>query len=103
MTSHGVVLKVGDIVTFSFDAFSRISGPRYPKLERIRKDISWEDVLRSHFLDSKISGTSYIFIYLRILNTTKEPTQYQLEGISFEKVTFATFSRMLREVRILIH
>ena len=55
MNVHGVPPQEGDIVTFSFDTFSRKAVPLQPKLERIRKDMSWEDVLRSHFLDSKAS------------------------------------------------
>lgn len=40
--------KVGDVVTFEYDSFSRSSSssiPIAPKISRIRTDLSWESVL----------------------------------------------------------
>jgi len=60
MYAEGIVPKEGDVVTFSFDSFTRKSVPLYPKLERIRKDMAWEDVLRTHFFDSKTKEGEYL-------------------------------------------
>lgn len=40
--------KVGDVVTFEYDSFSRSSSssiPIAPKISRIRTDLSWESIL----------------------------------------------------------
>jgi hypothetical protein len=38
-------LKFGDVVTFAYDHFSRTSILVNPKIVRVRRDVSWEDVL----------------------------------------------------------
>lgn len=38
-------LKPGDIVTFTFDSYSRRAAPVDPKITHKREDISWEDIL----------------------------------------------------------
>jgi len=40
--------KRGDIVTFSYKAFSRRATPVDPKVVRVRNDLLWEEVLREH-------------------------------------------------------
>jgi hypothetical protein len=42
--------KMGDIVTFEHEIFSRREIPTTPKIVRIRKDVNWEDVVRDHVL-----------------------------------------------------
>jgi hypothetical protein len=44
---HGLHPKVGDIVTFSYEDFSRKASPVSPNIYRIRTDISWKDVVRN--------------------------------------------------------
>ena len=39
-------LATGDVVTFTYEYFSQRSLPTAPKIQRKRKDLSWEDVLR---------------------------------------------------------
>lgn len=46
--SSNVTPREGDIVTFSFESYSRREIPVNPFVSRIRKDISWRDVLREH-------------------------------------------------------
>lgn len=40
--------KKGDIVTFEFETASRREIPTNPTITRIRKDVSWDDVVRDH-------------------------------------------------------
>lgn len=37
--------KIGDVITFTYDNYSRRAAPINPKLQRIRFDISWEQIL----------------------------------------------------------
>lgn len=41
-----IEVQIGDIVTFEFDHFSRREAPTNPRVVRIRKDISWQDIVR---------------------------------------------------------
>lgn len=41
-------LVMGDIVTFAYDNYSSRSLPIYPKIIRVRKDLTWKDVLREN-------------------------------------------------------
>jgi hypothetical protein len=43
----GLRPKVGDIVTFSYEDFSRKASPVNPNIYRIRADVSWKDVVRN--------------------------------------------------------
>jgi hypothetical protein len=45
--------KVGEIVTFSYEVGARRSQPSDLKVYRIRKDISWDDVLRNFSSENK--------------------------------------------------
>lgn len=45
-------VQVGDIVSFSYDSFSRRSIPINVKIFRIRKDLEWEQVIESYRKDS---------------------------------------------------
>lgn len=38
--------KQGDIVSFTYDNYSRTATPLNPKVYRIRSDLSWKHVLR---------------------------------------------------------
>lgn len=39
------VVKVGEIVTFTYETSSRRSVPTNPKITRVRSDVSWDDVV----------------------------------------------------------
>jgi hypothetical protein len=43
----------GDIVTFSYEISTRKELPVNPEIQKIRTDISWEDVLASHTNEEK--------------------------------------------------
>lgn len=43
----GVSPKRGDVVTFSYDDYSRRAVPVNPKIYRIRDDISWDTVVEN--------------------------------------------------------
>jgi hypothetical protein len=47
--------KVGDIVTFSYEAYSVNSIPTNPAIIRIRSDLSWESIVREHRESSRQS------------------------------------------------
>lgn len=39
---------VGQIVTFSFESHSRREVPVNPKIQRIRNDVTWEELINTH-------------------------------------------------------
>lgn len=41
-------LRKGNVVSFSFENYTRNSAPVNPKVYRIREDISWEEVISNH-------------------------------------------------------
>ena len=43
-----IPLKRGDIVTFTYDNYSRYAIPIRPKVSRVRKDLAWEEVVAAH-------------------------------------------------------
>lgn len=47
--NHGT--QSGDIVTFTFQNFSRTSLPVDPKVVRVRSDVAWDDVTYSYILE----------------------------------------------------
>lgn len=52
---------VGDIVSFTYENFTRSSIPIKPKIFRIRKDVNWKDIILAHHQDEKYkSMTIYI-------------------------------------------
>ena len=51
--------KRGDVVTFSYKAFSRRATPVDPKVLRVRLDLNWEDVLREHVREQALNGSPY--------------------------------------------
>lgn len=59
--------KLGDVVTFEYESFSRSEIPKNPKICRIRKDVEWEDILRNYARDSAqakdLNGT-FLLVYL---------------------------------------
>ena len=50
--------KKGDIISFSFQNFSKNEVPVDPQLYRIREDLTWKDVVQN-FLD-QVSQPNYI-------------------------------------------
>jgi hypothetical protein len=56
---HGSIpISIGDIVTFSFDNQRRQDLPVCPKIERIRTDLLWDDVVSSFAQEKQyINGT----------------------------------------------
>eukprot|EP00026_Physarum_polycephalum_P001348 Phypoly_transcript_01349.p1 GENE.Phypoly_transcript_01349~~Phypoly_transcript_01349.p1 ORF type:complete len:1107 (+),score=164.22 Phypoly_transcript_01349:191-3322(+) len=44
--------KPGDVVTFTYENYSRRAAPIKPKLQRIRGDISWEEVLSEYEMET---------------------------------------------------
>jgi signal peptidase I len=57
MSDDGPKPKKGDVVTFEFDYGPRTVGPANPKINRIRKDVSWEEVLRDYERDAQLNGS----------------------------------------------
>lgn len=53
---EGERLKKGDVVTFSYKSYSSNSIPVDPKVIRIRKDLEWRDVMRSHAQELTMNG-----------------------------------------------
>jgi len=43
--NYGLKPKIGNVVTFTYENFSRRSIPVSPKIDRIRTDVSWEQVI----------------------------------------------------------
>lgn len=41
-------LKIGDIVTFTYEYHSRVDVPVNPQIMRVRQDLTWRDVLRDN-------------------------------------------------------
>lgn len=65
--SEELEVDEGDIVSFSFETFSRNSTPVKPFIFRVRIDLSWEDVIKS-FADEAahqqfLNGTFFIASY----------------------------------------
>lgn len=52
-----VTVKPGDIVSFSYDQYSRRSEPVNPVVFRIRSDMDWNQVLHSHVYDLPLVQT----------------------------------------------
>ena len=50
--------KKGDVVTFEFDYGTRTVTPANPQINRIRKDLSWEEVQRNYERESQLNGIS---------------------------------------------
>lgn len=49
---EGVHPKIGDVVTFSYDSLApKTESPVNPIFQRIRYDVTWEDILQQHILD----------------------------------------------------
>ena len=49
---EGLEIKKGDVVTFAYDQYSTQTIPLNPSILRVRKDISWEDVMHEHERDN---------------------------------------------------
>eukprot|EP00026_Physarum_polycephalum_P002403 Phypoly_transcript_02409.p1 GENE.Phypoly_transcript_02409~~Phypoly_transcript_02409.p1 ORF type:complete len:900 (+),score=140.14 Phypoly_transcript_02409:101-2800(+) len=64
--------KRGDIVTFSFDNYSRGLVPISPKVFRIRTDITWEDVLQNDVGEKLLLNDTS----LRALSYANKPAGY---------------------------
>jgi hypothetical protein len=66
--------KKGDVVTFSFESFSRSPIPVRPKIFRIRTDVLWEDIVRTDIKDSSKarSGTNHKKTKIKKCNEKRE-------------------------------
>ena len=42
----------GDVVTFSFQNYAKFVAPVNPTIEKIRTDLSWDDVVMNHFIET---------------------------------------------------
>lgn len=62
MVTH---LRVGDVVTFSFDLSSRRNIPVSPKILRIREDLEWDEVVLSSAASEgrHLSGILFYLFY----------------------------------------
>lgn len=56
----GTSPKRGDIVSFSYDNFSKSSIPVNPQIYRIRTDITWEDIINNDSNNSQLNGIYFI-------------------------------------------
>lgn len=65
--------KRGDIVTFSYDNYSRLSLPVHPILQRVRSDLSWDHILSQHEKEGREG----------------EEERSKLEAVSHRMVTFS--------------
>jgi len=60
-------VRRGDIVSFSFDNFSKSSIPVNPQVYRIRADVTWEDVINNESGDPQLNGIIIIQCYYSLL------------------------------------
>lgn len=64
--------KLGDIVTFAYENYTRKAVPVEPKVYQIRRDLSWKDVIfsykqqlhKSQHLNGKLTSFYYLFAIL---------------------------------------
>ena len=72
MPHHNVhlpaLVKEGEVVTFSYEISARRELPVNPIVSKIRRDVTWEDVLKSHFIDLKMKQLSAGLLIVK-LNT----------------------------------
>jgi hypothetical protein len=45
--------RIGEVVTFSYETMARRDVPTNPRIYRIRKDLSWEDVVANYLREGK--------------------------------------------------
>lgn len=55
--------KLGDIVTFSFEAKTRREIPTNPKIFRIRTDLVWNDVVNGYLRENYLNSMPFYFIF----------------------------------------
>jgi hypothetical protein len=48
-----IAVKKGDVVTFSYDNYSRHAVPVNAKINRIRCDVSWEEIVENYERDQQ--------------------------------------------------
>jgi hypothetical protein len=53
-------LRVGDVVSFSYERNPKTDMPYNPKIVRIRTDLVWEDVIQSSHNDKRLGITNSI-------------------------------------------
>ena len=56
-----VITKSGDVVSFTFDDFSKKSAPTNPMVYRIRTDITWENILATEEEIAPVRGMLFYF------------------------------------------
>eukprot|EP00026_Physarum_polycephalum_P002670 Phypoly_transcript_02678.p1 GENE.Phypoly_transcript_02678~~Phypoly_transcript_02678.p1 ORF type:complete len:822 (+),score=110.18 Phypoly_transcript_02678:190-2655(+) len=84
-------LKIGDVVTFGFDSYSRRDVPSNPTLLRIRTDLTWEQALLDYSLNpqpSILNGSSQPF-------TTKPLGFWTIDDNKNLRKLFEDFARNL--------
>jgi hypothetical protein len=57
-------LQIGDVVTFSYDNYTRYSLPVDPKIYRVRPDLDWKDVLRNFHEQSQSQTLNGMTFYV---------------------------------------
>jgi len=72
----GTEPKVGNVVTFTYENFSRRALPVNPQILRIREDVSWEEVLFNHVHD--VPQTPLMAEEVRRAGFAPKPTGYWL-------------------------
>jgi len=58
--------SIGDIVTYSFDHQRRRNIPVGPKIERIRTDLLWDDVVSNYHQETLFTNNGTIHIYMAL-------------------------------------
>ena len=57
-------LTKGDVVSFSYQSFSRKAVPVDPKIVRIRTDLSWKDVVYNYSQETTHRGMQILLILI---------------------------------------
>jgi hypothetical protein len=77
--SAQISIKEGDVVTFSYEKHPKQTTPINPTIFRIRKDVTWEEVVESWKAnpDKEFAGTSTYCnqIYVHFKKKRKKPVQ----------------------------
>lgn len=61
--------QTGEVVTFSYDTMARRDIPTSPRIFRIRKDVSWEEVVQNYSREKKtLTGTHSLYSIILEVN-----------------------------------
>lgn len=101
--------KEGDIVTFTYESYSRRAVPVNPKIYRIRKDTNWEQVV-SNFQKDLVKNGIKGNLFLPLISLQNSPKLYtatrtNLDGTGFPSkgIISKISSRNSQKATILIH